>query len=129
MCIPSDLSLQFIFSAPPLRDADLSDRGELLYLGGDSASKQYGVAEIEGRGIGEHAQPVPAMRCHAKGAVPLIQGEEERCKMQRDENARPHRPVERPHKGSNGGCSVMAANLLGKVTRQECMSSNSLCIG
>lgn len=119
MCIPSDLSLQFIFPAPPSRDADLSDRGELLYLGGDSASKQDGVAEIEGRGVGEHTQPVPAMRCHAEGAVPLIQGEEERREMQRDENARPHRPVERPHKGSDGGCSVVAANLLGGITRVD----------
>lgn len=51
--------------------------GELLYLGGDSASKQYGVAEIEGRGVGEHTHPVPAMGSHAKRAIPLIQCEEQ----------------------------------------------------
>lgn len=54
---------------------------ELLYLSGDSASKQYSVAEIEGRGVGEHTHPVPAMGSHAKGAVPLIQGEEECSEM------------------------------------------------
>lgn len=66
---------------PTRRDAYLSHSGELLYLGGDSASKQYGVAEIEGGGVGEHTQPVPAMGCHAEGTVPLVQGEEERGEM------------------------------------------------
>lgn len=87
--------------------------GERLYLGGDSASKQYGVAEIEGRGVGEHTHSVPAMGCHAERAVPLIQGEEECGEMQCDKDAHPHGPVERPHEGSNGSCSVSATNLVG----------------
>lgn len=96
---------------PSLRDAYLSHRGELLYLGGDSASKQYGVAEIEGGGVGEDAQPVPAVGRHAEGAVPFVQGEEERGEVQRDEDAHPHGPVERPHEGADGGCGVPATNL------------------
>lgn len=49
---------------------------------------------------------------HAEGTVPLVQGEEERGEMQRDENPHPHGPVERPHKGSDGGRSVPATNLV-----------------
>lgn len=55
--------------------------GEQLYLSGNSTSKQYGVAEIEGRRVRENTHPVPAMGSHAKGAVPLIQGEEECSEM------------------------------------------------
>lgn len=84
----------------------------ILYLGGDSASKQYGIAEIQGRGVGEDAQPVPSMGRHPKGAVPLVQCEEKRGEVQRDKNSHPHGPVERPHEGSDGGCSVSAANLV-----------------
>lgn len=114
---------------PSLHDAYLSHRGELLYLGGDSASKQYGVAEIEGGGVREHPQPVPAMGCHAEGAVPLVQGEEERGEMQRDKNPHPHGPVERPHEGSDGGCSVPAAYLSGqnKVQVTGLIQLISLC--
>lgn len=50
---------------------------------------------------------------HAEGAVPLVQGEEERSEVQRDEDAHPHGPVQRPHEGSNGSCCVSAANLVG----------------
>lgn len=53
MHISSSFSLQFLIPYPTLHDAHLSHRGEILYLGGDSASKQYGVAEIEGGGVGE----------------------------------------------------------------------------
>lgn len=81
------------------------------YLGGDGAAKQYGVAEVEGRGVGEDAQPVPAVGRHAEGAVPLVQGEEERREVQRDENAHPHGPVEGPHEGSDGGRRVPTPNL------------------
>lgn len=48
---------------------------------------------------------------HAKGAVPLVQGEEERGEVQRDENPHPHGPVEGPHEGADGGCRVFAADL------------------
>lgn len=85
--------------------------GELLYLSGDGASEEYCVAEIEGRRVGEHTQPVSAMGGHAKRAVPLVQGEEECGEVQRDENADPHGPVERPHEGSDGRCRVPATNL------------------
>lgn len=54
------------------------------------------------------------MGCHAEGAVPLVQGEEKRGEVQRDKNTHPHGPVERPHEGSNGGCSVSATNLVGQ---------------
>lgn len=81
------------------------------YLGGDSTAKQYGVAEVESRGVGEDPQPVPAVGCHAEGAVPLVQGEKERCKVQRDENAHPHGPVKGPHEGSDGGRRVPTPNL------------------
>lgn len=81
------------------------------YLGGDGASEQDGVAEVEGGGVGEDAQPVPAVRRHAEGAVPLVQGEEERGEVQRDEDAHPHGPVEGPHEGSDGGRRVFAADL------------------
>lgn len=84
----------------------------MLYLGGDSASKQYGVAEIQGRGVGEDAQPVPTMGRHPKGAVPLVQGEEKCGEVQRDKNSHPHGPVERPHESSDGGCCVSATNLV-----------------
>lgn len=109
---------------PTLRDAYSSHRRELLYLGGDSASEQYGVAEIEGGGVGEDAEPVPAMGCHAEGAVPLVQGEEERGEVQRDENTHPHGPVEGPHEGSDGGRSVPATNLVGQ--RQKNMQETGL---
>lgn len=59
------------------------------------------------------------MGCHAKGAVPLIQGEEERCEMQRDKNTHPHGPVEGPHECSNGSCSVPATDLLDQMQTQE----------
>lgn len=59
------------------------------------------------------------MGCHAKGAVPLIQGEEERCEMQRDKNTHPHGPVEGPHEGSNGSCSIPATDLLDQMQTQE----------
>lgn len=81
------------------------------YLGGDGAAKQYGVAEVESRGVGEDAQPVPAVGRHAEGAVPLVEGEEERREVQRDENAHPHGPVEGPHEGSDGGRRVPTPNL------------------
>lgn len=89
-----------------------SSRG--AYLGGDGAPEQDGVAEVEGGGVGEDAQPVPAVGRHAKRAVPLVQGEEERGEMQRDENTHPHGPVEGPHEGSDGGCGVFAADLAGR---------------
>lgn len=54
------------------------------------------------------------MGCHAEGAVPLVQGEEKRGEVQRDKNTHPHGPVERPHEGSDGGCSVSATNLVGQ---------------
>lgn len=106
------LSLRFQIPIPP--DGDLSCGDDTPYLGGDGASKQNGVAEVEGRGVGEDTQPVPAMGRHAEGAVPLVQGEEERGKMQRDENPHPHGPVEGPHEGSDGGCGVFAADLEGR---------------
>lgn len=54
MHISSSLSLQFLIPDTTLHDVHSSLRGEILYLSGDSASKQYGVAEIEGGGVGEH---------------------------------------------------------------------------
>lgn len=81
------------------------------HLGGDGASKQDGVAEVEGGGVGEDAQPVPAVGRHAEGAVPLVQGEEERGEVQRDEDPHPHGPVEGPHESADGGCRVFAADL------------------
>lgn len=83
----------------------------MLYLGGNSASKENGVAKVECRGVGKDPQPVPAMGRHAKWAVPLVQGEEERSEVQRDEDAHPHGPVEGPHEGSDGSCGVFATNL------------------
>lgn len=89
----------------------VNNRENILYLGGHSASEEYCIAEIEGRRVGEHAQPVPAVGCHPEGAVPFIQGEEERSEVQCDKNAHPHGPMERPHEGSDGSCSVVASNL------------------
>lgn len=89
-----------------------------LYLGGDGAAEQYSVAEVEGRGVGEDAQPVPAVRRHAEGAVPLVQGEEERREVQRDEDAHPHGPVQGPHEGADGGGGVPAPDLRGVTGKQ-----------
>lgn len=88
------------------------------YLGSDGAAEQYGVAEVEGRGVGEDAQPVPAVRRHAERAVPLVQGEEERREVQRDEDAHPHGPVEGPHEGADRGGGVPTPNLRGHMKKR-----------
>lgn len=106
-----DLFGCYLFSDTPCMMPTCHSESELLYLGGDSPSEEYCVAEIEGRWVGEHTQPVSAMGSHAERAVPLIQSEEERCEVQRDKNAHPHGPVERPHEGSDGCCRVPATNL------------------
>ena len=62
---------------------------------------------------------------HAKRAVPLVQREEERGQVQRDEDAHPHGPVQRPHEGADGGRRVFAADL-GKhvrINRCECVTT------
>lgn len=99
-----------------------------LYLGGDGAAEQYGVAEVEGGGVGEDAQPVPAVRRHAEGAVPLVQGEEERREVQRDEDAHPHGPVQGPHEGADGGGGVPTPDLRRCHTKAApSVSSVGLC--
>ena len=64
---------------------------------------------------------------HAEGAVPLVQGEEERGEMQRDEDAHPHGPVEGPHEGSDGGRGVPASNLVGHKHTADTPSANLTC--
>lgn len=76
--------------------------GALGCLAGHCASKQDGVAEVEGRGVGENGAAVPAAGCEAIGAAPLIQREEERGEVQGGKDAQPHGPVQRPHKGPEG---------------------------
>lgn len=100
------------------------------YLGGDGAAKQYGIAEVESRGVGEDAQPVPAVGRHAEGAVPLVQGEEERREVQRDENAHPHGPVKGPHEGSDGGRRVPTPNLgdYKKAALSSCAKSTAVSL-
>lgn len=83
----------------------------LWRLDGHCSPKEDGVAHIKGWREREDTVAVAPTGCHPKGAVPLIQGEEDGGDMEGDKDAEPHGPVERPHEGADGRCSVTSTNL------------------
>ena len=90
-----------------------SARPALGRLDGHGASKQDGVAHVEGGGEGEDALAVASAGGHAEGALPLVQSEEDCGDVQRHEDAQPHGPVQGPHEGPDWGSCVPCTHLLG----------------
>lgn len=80
-------------------------------LDGDGSSKEDGVAHVERRGKREDSVAVAPARGHPKGAVPLVQGEEDGGDVEGHENAQPHGPVEGPHERADGCSRVAGTNL------------------
>lgn len=83
----------------------------LWRLDGYCSSKENSVAHVKGRGEREDAVAIASTRRHPKGAVPLVQGEEDGSDMQGDKDAEPHGPMEGPHEGANGCSRVTGTNL------------------